>query len=106
MQSKAIVATVNYGPVYQLKRGSGSDVSAQYPMRERLTNIYRWSDVVWLVWLSQAGNQAGFLKYVFRHHIETPDTQRIIVRITGPTDTTRADLYNPCHHSILEDFST
>lgn len=82
--SGAIIAEANFGALHQLnKNGFGANHPTLPPLGTRLPDIRRWSDVVWLVWATQAGVQKTSLKYVFRHDIATAETKGIIDRAAG-----------------------
>ncbi|KAL8917190.1 MAG: hypothetical protein Q9208_008092 [Pyrenodesmia sp. 3 TL-2023] len=67
-----IIAESNYSPRYQ------AGPTAEIPP------LWRWSDVVWLLWTGEVGeDHAKDLKYIFRTNIITPSTREIMEHIGG-----------------------
>ncbi|KAI4141729.1 MAG: hypothetical protein L6R39_005208 [Caloplaca ligustica] len=70
-QKSTIIAKNNYSPTY---RSPGQPVPP----------LWRWSDVVWLLWSQIAGNQfAGQLRYIIRDDVRNPISRAVIEHVAG-----------------------
>ncbi|KAI4257543.1 MAG: hypothetical protein L6R42_005579 [Xanthoria sp. 1 TBL-2021] len=64
-----IIAESNFSPKYKAGFGSGR----RYPP------LWRWSDIIWLLWTHEAGILGTpNLRYIFRANIITPETRELI----------------------------
>ena len=78
-----IIAWENRSPLAEIdKRVPGWE--------QRLPQVRKWSDVVWIIWKDKAGPDASKLKYIIRTNIATPETQSII-RQAVPTSVNPED---------------
>jgi hypothetical protein len=68
VKAGVIVADSNFGPDYEKRFGMAAET---VPLKQ-------YSDVVFLAWQKQAGDNIKNLKYVFRHKIVNPATQNIL----------------------------
>lgn len=51
---RTIVAVSNYGPKYRLTEEPPSLSEGRPPKKERMPELYAWSDIVWLLWADRA----------------------------------------------------
>ena len=66
----AIIANANFSPKFKAPGKS-------------LPPLHRWSDVVWLSWVAEAGNEAKNLRYIFHNNIITQSTRDLLEYIRG-----------------------
>ena len=80
-KGKTITSVSNFSPMYRLKQKLGSHLPADWT--ERLPDVYRWSDVIWILWKDVAKEKAGDLKYIFKHNVITEQTRFIMEQTVG-----------------------
>ena len=78
---KTIVANVNFSPAYIVSQRNRDLSSGE--VAQRVPQVFRWSDVTWVIWADQAKARAGSLKYIFRHNCVTEATRAIIEIAAG-----------------------
>ncbi|KAL8748839.1 MAG: hypothetical protein Q9184_007057 [Pyrenodesmia sp. 2 TL-2023] len=44
----------------------------------KIPPLWRWSDIVWLLWTQEAGANARNLKYIVRNNVNTPATRELM----------------------------
>ena len=71
VKSGVVIADSNFGPDYEKKFGTTAET---VPLKQ-------YSDVVFLAWQKQAGNNIKNLKYVFRHKIVNPATTALLTAV-------------------------
>lgn len=81
---KAIVSLNTFSPVYCA--GKTHDTVPTTDLARFVPQIHKWSDVVSIQWAKLAqehGGSASSLKYVFKHHVVTDFTKRVMERVAG-----------------------
>ena len=71
VKSGVIIADSNFGPDYEKRFGTAAET---VPLKQ-------YSDVVFLAWQKQAGDNIKNLKHVFRHKIVNPATQNLLTAV-------------------------
>lgn len=86
VQGKTISALQSFSPAYMIKKFH--TVNGQMPegWKERLPDVHKQSDLLWIMWKDAAGDKAGALKYIFRHHVITPETKAVMEHVAGAAE--------------------
>ncbi len=86
VQGKTISALQSFSPAYMIKQFH--TVNGQMPegWEERLPDVYKQSDLLWILWKDVAGDEAGALKYIFRHHVITDETKAVMEHVAGAAE--------------------
>lgn len=83
VEGKTISALQSFSPAYMIKQYHSIGGRMPQGWEQRLPDVYRQSDLLWILWKDVAGDAAGGLKYIFRHHVITDETKTIMEYAAG-----------------------
>jgi len=103
VQGRAITALQSFSPAYMIKEYHSVNGQMRQGWEEHLPDVYRQSDLLWILWKDVAGDAAGDLKYTFRHHVITASTKAVMEHVAGAAEDL---LYAPWPGYVIEPPST
>ena len=62
-----------------LTRTVNQDTDQRQTVLSKIPDVGKWSDITWIIWKDKAGDQAGNLKYIFKHEVTT-DITRVCIQ--------------------------